>query len=235
MKPAYAAALLILPALLLPGVVLAATPDVSLSVEPLSSAPPLYQGEPLLVEGGVARIVAVVSGTNAKPGALDYEWSVDSVAIANGSGVGKSSLVVDAPLPYRASTVTVTVSDGSGTLLGTASVDLSTSDPSVRVYVHDPLLGILFDHALSGSYAITGSEVSLYGGAYSFPVDSVLPTFEWFLNGASAGQGAAITLRPTGSGQGAANLSFVASEGELKTTASLSLSFGSQSSNILGL
>ena len=111
--------------------------------------------------------------------------------------------MVDSPLEYRSSSVSVVVQSQDGTLVGgdTLFAGHWPSDPSVRIYENDPLLGILFDHALSDTYAITGAEDNLYAAPFALPTSSGAPLLQWFLNGDAAQTGDSITLRPTGSGK----------------------------------
>lgn len=214
--------------------------DVSLIVEPNASSPALYPGKPGVPIGGTVRIVALANLRNAKDAVLDpstlvYNWSVDGGASA-GSGIGKSSLIVSAPLQYRNRTVSLAVRSQDGTLFGGDSVSFGTTDPIVRVYENNALMGIRFERSLAGDQHIAGSEVSLYAAPFGFPLANGNPTIEWFLNGVSAQLGNLITLRPTGDGQGSASLSVVASSGEdAQATALLPLTFGTKSSNFLGL
>lgn len=216
--------------------------DVVLVAEPISSAPALYEGQPLIPLEGTVRIVAVANmkdmrGKTLDPITLSYAWVVDGARIANLSGIGKDALIVTSPLQYRNRTVSVTVESQDGSVSGGADLSLTAAEPTVRIYENNPLLGIRFDHALSDAYTIAGAETSLYAAPFSFPTTSGAPLLQWFLNGAMAQTGSAITLRPTGVGEGGASLSAVASSGSLtKATASLSLSFGAQSKgNLFGL
>ncbi len=216
--------------------------DVTLVAEPISSAPPLYAGKPLVPLEGSTRMVAVANvrdgnGRVLDPSALSYAWTVNGTNIASASGIGKDAIIVASPLQYRESTVSVAVESQDGSLTGGASFLLTAAEPIVRIYKNDPLLGILYDHALADSYAITGTEASLYAAPFSFPTAAGAPLLEWFLNGASAQTGNSITLRPTGTGGGNASLSLVASSGDfIKATENLSLSFGAQTNgNPFGL
>lgn len=216
--------------------------DVALIAEPISSAPPLYPGKPLVPLEGSVRVVAVAnlknaSGKSLDPSSLSYAWTVDGTQIANSSGIGKETIIVASPLQYRARDVSVAVRSSDGSLVGGASLSLSPREPSVRIYENDPLLGIRYDHALSNSYTITGAESTLYAAPFSLPTTNGAPLIQWFLNGAAAQTGNSITLRPTGSGQGSASLSLVASAGQYTTaTMNLSLSFGGPTStNFFGL
>ena len=216
--------------------------DVTIIAEPTSSAPPLYPGKPLVpLEGGV-RIVAMANlknagGASLDPGTLSYAWTVDGTRIANSSGIGKKSIMVASPLQYRARSVSVTVQSQNGSIVGGASLSLTAQEPLVRIYKNDPLLGISFDHALSGSYAIAGAETTFYAAPFSLPTTGGAPFIQWFLNSASVQTGNSITLRPAGSGQGDSSLSVVASAGNsVPATTNLSLSFGTQSGfNFFGL
>lgn len=216
--------------------------DVSLIAEPLSSAPVLYPGKPLVPLGGNTRVVAVANfkdaaGRTLDPATLSYSWTVDSTQIANSSGVGKQVIVVASPLQYRARSVSVTVQSPAGSLVGGATLSLEPVNASVRIYENDPLLGVRFDRALSGTYAIQGTEASLYAAPFSIPLFGGAPILQWFLNGTAAQTGSLITLHPTGTGQGSASLSLAASAGSsVAATAGLSLSFGAQpSTNFFGL
>lgn len=216
--------------------------DVALIAEPISSAPPLYPGKPLVPLEGSVRVVAMANLKNAKgssldPATLSYAWTVDGTHIANSSGIGKAAVIIASPLQYRARDVSVAVQSQDGSLVGGASLSLSPQEPSIRIYENDPLLGIRYDHALSNSYAITGSESTLYAAPFSLPTTGGAPLLQWFLNGAVAQTGSSITLRPTGSGQGSASLSLVASAGQyMMATMNLSLSFGGpKSTNFFGL
>jgi len=216
--------------------------DVVLIAEPISSAPILYPGKSLVPLDGDVRVVAVanlkdINGKASHSTTYSYAWTVDGVQIANSSGIGKEAIIVASPLQYRARDVSVAVTNSSGVLFGGASLSLTALEPSVRIYQNDPLLGIRFDRALSDAYTIAGAETTLYAAPFSIPTTGGAPLIQWFLNGSVAQNGASITLRPSGSGQGNASLSLVASSGGYTTaTANLSLSFGAKSgTNFFGL
>lgn len=216
--------------------------DVVLIAEPLSSAPPLYQGKPFVPLGGDVRVVAVAdlrdaSGKTSSPASYSYAWTVDGARVADSSGIGKSSIAVASPLPYRAREVSVAVKSAGGNLVGGASFSLTAQKPSARIYENDPLLGIRYERALIGSFSLSGAEATLYAAPFSLPTKNGAPAVQWFLNGAPAQTGNSITLRPTGSGRGSASLSFTASSGGAETAiANLFLSFGEKSStNFFGL
>jgi hypothetical protein len=216
--------------------------DVSLVAEPVASVPALYPGKPAVPLEGATRIVAVAdirtpNAAQIDPAALSYTWTVDGAQLASASGIGKDAIVVASPLEYRARDVSVSITSQDGAYVGGAGLTLSPTRPTLRVYESDPLLGIMFDHALSGTYAITGSETSLYAAPFSFPISGGAPAIQWFLNGSSAESGPTVTLRPSGSGTGSAGVSATASAGTYsQAAASLTLTFGSSSGgNLFGL
>lgn len=216
--------------------------DVAIIAEPISSTVPLYPGKSHTPLEGDVRIVAVAnmrnaSGVGINPSTLSYAWTVEGASIASASGIGKTSIIVASPLQYRARDVSVAVTSPDGSLVGGDSLSLSAREPTIRVYENDPLLGIRFDRALSGTYTITNTESSLYAAPFSLPTTSGAPLIEWFLNGSPAQTGASITLRPTGAGQGNATLSLTASAGTFtQAMANLALSFGAKpESNFFGL
>jgi hypothetical protein len=217
---------------------------VALVEEPLSSAPALYPGKPLLPDGGSVRLVAVpdfetAPGVKIAPAALSYTWSADGATLDSASGIGKQAIVLAAPLPYRASSVSVAVKSQDGLVQGAAELSLSSAEPTLRLYEDDPLMGILFERALGGAAALSGSEGSIAAVPYSFAISQGPPALQWFLDGAPVEAGSVITLRPTGQGSGTAALSATASAAGANTTAaaSLSISFASAagSAGLFGL
>ena len=216
--------------------------DVSLVAEPIASVPPLYPGKSQVPLEGTTRVVAVANlrtarGTQVSPAALSYSWTVDGTQEASASGIGKNASVVPSPLIYRERAISVTVTSQDGTLAGGASLVLDPVEPTLRIYEADPLAGIRFERALSGSYQLAGTETSLYGAVFSFPTGSGAPTLAWFLNGSAAGAESSITLRSTGTGKGTAHVSLTGSAGSFTSaSAALDLSFGaSPNTNFFGL
>lgn len=216
--------------------------DVGLVAEPVASVAPLYLGKSIIPLEGTTRLVAIAnlrtpSGKAIAPGALSYKWTVDGTVISNSSGIGRDSIMVASPLKYRTRNISVVVKSQDGSLVGGDSFSLSAQEPLVRLYENSPLYGIQFDHALGGAYSLAGSEATLYAAPFFFSTANGGPTLQWFLNGSPVQMGNSVTLRPTGTGQGAANLSLTVSGGSYSNaTAALSLTFGSTSgTNLFGL
>lgn len=212
--------------------------DVSLVVEPIASVPALYPGKSRVPIEGTVRVIAIANlktsgGSSLSPTSLSYEWSVDGAKIATASGIGKRTLVVAVPFKYRSHEVSVSITSQGGSVVGGSSVSFTGNEPFVRLYESDPLLGIRFEKALSGTYTIKGAESTLYAAPFSLSSAEGVVTPQWYLNGALVQTGNTITLRPSGTGQGISSLSVVASAGTAKATALLSLLFNTSSNTTL--
>ena len=213
--------------------------DVSIVIEPFSTTPALYKGKPMPAQSGRVRLVAVAdlrSSPTARldPDTLSYTWSIDGTRLINSSGIGKHSVILPSPLPYRSQTVSVTVVSPGGSLTGSDSLSLSSSPATLRLYIHDPLQGTLFDHALNTSQDLAGTETTFVAVPYSFTNANGSPTIQWFVNDELSETGPAITLRTEGAGSGTAALTATVTSGLEALSQNLSLSFG-QSTNFFGL
>jgi len=213
--------------------------DVALVVEPTSTTHPFYEGGALIGSEGKLRIVAIPdlrtsSGAQISPANLVYTWKNGDQVLEGSSGIGKSILTATAPIRYRDTTITVTVSSQDSSVVGQASVLISPQDPLLRIYENDPLLGPRYDTALSNSITLTDSEATYRAVPYFF---TSAPSLTWQVNGTPSQTGQDITVRPSGNGKGTAQLGVSASSGSLGQSANsaLSVTFGQSSSGIFGL
>lgn len=213
--------------------------DVALVVEPTSTTHPFYEGASLVGSEGNVRIIAMPdfrtsAGASISPSNLVYTWKNGDQVLQSNSGIGKSVLTASAPVRYRNTVVTVTVSTQDSSIVGQASVLINPGDPVIRVYENDPLLGPRYETALSSGANLSGSEATYRAVPYYF---TSFPSLTWQMNGTPSQTGQDITVRPAGSGKGTAVLGVSASSGSLGQSAntSLSISFGQQSSGLFGL
>ena len=212
--------------------------DVSLIVEPLSTAHPFYEGGRLTAPEGRARLVALADlrsspGTRIDPATLIYTWKFGDKILQEQSGIGKSVLTVTAPVRYRDAQITLTVTSPSNAVVAQAATIVSAGDQMLRVYRTDPLLGTLFEHALQGTYALPGTEESFTVVPYFF---ASAPILAWTVNGEASGGSKDITVRSTGSGAGSATLGISAKNVASHQNASgvLTVLFGSNRQSIFG-
>lgn len=208
--------------------------DLSLILEPVSTTQPLYKGGLLVPSEGRVRIIAVTdlrtSPTSRVPtNQIAYTWKVGSQTLQADSGLGKNVLVATAPVRYRDAVVSVTATNQAKTVSAQASITITPTDPIVRVYRSDPLGGISFEQALSGTFALAGTEETFRVIPFFF---KETPALEWTLNGNRSGSGSDLTVRST-SGGGTAQLGVAATGEETRAETSFALRFG-QSVGIFG-
>lgn len=204
--------------------------EVSLVMEPVSTVHPFYKGGSLVASEGRVRLVAIAdlrtdAATRLPASSLVYTWRLGDRVLTDASGIGKSTLIAEAPVRYRNANITVTVTNPQSTLVGEASTVVSAADPFMRIYRNDPLLGPDFDTALSGRYSMADTEATFRAVSYFFAVP---PTLAWSVNNGGGGGDKDITVRATGSGKGAAQLSIAARAAEYYQSAEsrLTVEFG---------
>jgi len=204
--------------------------EVSLVLEPVSTAHPFYQGGGLVASEGRVRLVALADlrtapGTRISNANLVYTWRLGNRILTDSSGIGKSTLIATAPVRYRNADISVTVTSPDNSLVGEARTLVSAADPVARIYRNDPLLGPNFDVALSDRFSMPDTEATFRAIGYFF---SVPPTFSWTVNKATSGTDKDITVRATGNGQGTARLGLTTTESEARRSANagVTIDFG---------
>lgn len=205
--------------------------EVSLVLEPTSTAHPFYQGGGLVASEGRIRLVALAdlrqeNGTRLPASSLVYTWKLGDRILTDSSGIGRSTLIATAPVRYRNADITLTVTSPDNSLVGQARTVVSAVDPVTRIYRNDPLLGPNFDVALSGSFTMPDTEATFRAVGYFFAVP---PVFAWTVNGNTNGTDKDITVRATGNGQGRARLGVTATETATRRNAEsqVTVDFGS--------
>lgn len=183
--------------------------DVSLVIEPVSTTHPFYEGASLVASEGRVRVVAIpdlrtTAKTRIDPSSLVYTWKFGDQILQDQSGIGHSILNATAPVRYRDAQITVTVATSDSSIVAQASTLISPVDPILHFYKNDPLLGPLFDQALTDSYTMSSDEESFRGVAYYF---GSTPALVWAVNGQASGADKDVTVRSTGAGSGVALLS----------------------------
>jgi len=199
--------------------------DVSLIIEPVSTTHPFYKGAGLVSSEGRVRLVAVPDIRTA-PGSpvaaqnLIYTWRLGNRILESASGIGKSTIEATAPVRYRDATISVTVTTQDSAIVAHAQSVISPIDPVIRIYRNDPLLGPLFDTALTNSITMLSDEETYRAVPYHF---SSVPALTWQVNSVASGGDPDITVRSSGTGAGSALLSVSAKGNELFQSADTSL------------
>lgn len=212
--------------------------DVALVTEPLSTAYPFYKGALLLAPEGQVRIIAIAdlrtsSGTRINPASLVYTWKFGNQTLEGDSGIGKNILTAVGPQRYRDAVISVTVTSADGAVVAQESTLLQPTDPLIRMYKTDPLLGTDFMHALAGTYSLAGKEESFRAVPFFF---GAYPSLAWTVNGQGSGTTDEVTVRTNGAaGSASLSLSAQLSATHQSVTNTLGLSFGKGSgTNIFG-
>ncbi len=214
--------------------------DVSVVVEPSSSVPPFYKGARLPASEGNVRLIALADfktagGAAIAPSSLVYTWKFGDKLLESSSGIGKSVLTATGPVRYRDADITVTVSTQDKTLAAQESAFVSPVDPVIRIYRNDPLEGIDFSKALSGTLPLMGDEETFRAFPFFY---SLAPQITWTLNGTKSGTDPDLTVRTTGASAGSAVVGASAQDpsalnnGETRFTVQFG---GSRSTGIFGL
>lgn len=213
---------------------------VALVMEPQSTMHPFYGGGARVASEGRIRFIAVPdfrtsAGKVIDPATLVYSWKAGDQALQNASGIGKTVLLADAPMRYRDTAVSVTVSAPDGSAVGRASIDVSPIDPYILFYRDGALTGPDFGTAIGNTYAMVGDEETFRAVPYFF---GTAPTLAWSVDGKSSGTDPVITVRTTGSGAGTSVISLEAAEPDSyqSADAAFSVSYGgAHSTNLFGL
>ncbi|MDB5237060.1 MAG: hypothetical protein JWL88_162 [Parcubacteria group bacterium] len=214
--------------------------DVALIEEPVSTTHPFYRGAPLVASEGLVRLVALpdlrtASGAPIPASSLVYTWKNGNQVLESDSGIGKSVLTATAPVQFRDTTVTVTVTTKDDSVVAQASALISPVNPIARIYQNDPLLGPLFNTALPATIAMSDPEDTFRGVPYYF---TGTPSLSWTVNGTESQAGQDITVRSNGSGQGTAVVGFQAKQADTNQLANIlmTIQFGAKKSlGIFGL
>lgn len=212
--------------------------DVALLLEPAATSHPFYKGASLVATEGRIRLVAIPdlrtsAGVPLNPANLVYTWRNGTQLLTSASGIGKSVLSATAPVRYRDTVITVTVSTQDSSIVAQASALVSPSDPLVRVYENDPLLGPRYETALGGRVTLNDSEQTYRVVPYHF---GTTPSLTWEVNGTASQTGKDITVRPSGAGRGTALLGVEAVTATPRQSAegSVSVTYGQSSGGIFG-
>jgi len=215
--------------------------EVDLVAEPTSTNHPFYQGGLGIPSHGQVRLIAVPdlrTGTTKRlaDNALVYTWKLNGQVLTDASGIGRSVISMTAPVRYRDATVEVIVTSPDASVVAEDHATISPTDPLVRLYENDPLLGVRYDQALGSDYTMTAAEDTFTAVPYYF---ASAPSLIWTVAGKASGSDPAITLRASGNAGGTAAVSVAASLDQLFETASqaVRVTFGAsnQSTGIFGL
>jgi hypothetical protein len=191
--------------------------SVNLIWEANTYTPPFYKGKALFSGQSSVTIAAVpeLGGSQSliPPDSLIYNWVLNEKTLYGESGYGKKGLKFSGNYWGRDDVVTLNVSSIDGSINSQNTLTLKPVNPFVLIYEDNPLLGVLYNHAVFGTFSLTkGSEVSFFAAPFNFKNNAISngkTKFSWQMNGRDvSGQsnGNTVTFRNDAGGNGASSL-----------------------------
>lgn len=198
--------------------------EVDLLWESSAYTPPFYKGKAPAVRDGSVKFVAMPhlftrSGRKLASKDLVYTWELNYKIMGHSSGTGRNTFTPENIISYTrgSGTVSVTVAAPDGSLKAHSALVVRPSQPVVRFYRDDPVLGVLYNRALRDTLPLRQEEVVLVASPYFFsPTVRESGDFDyaWKINGrtiSSLGSNtSSLRLRQEGEGEsGASAISLV--------------------------
>ena len=137
--------------------------EVTLLWEADTFVPPFYKGRALYSSGSRIRAEAIASFINEKGVAYDsseliYTWSKNGTVLGSLSGLGANTLLTEGPKFFGDYVLAVTVTSPEGTKKAQSASRVQTLDPFVILYEKNPLVGILYNAAITDNYVFSDSS-----------------------------------------------------------------------------
>jgi len=182
--------------------------NVELAWEALTYTPPFYKGKALFTTQSGIRIVALPdfrddSGAYIPPESLIYQWKINNKPQSDQSGYGKSTLTLPETSVLESTfTVEVDVSDISNTSHTVKSLALQSTQPFMRIYTIDPLIGLDLGHSVKAPFSFEDKEVVFYAVPYFYSTPTASDysmNYAWYINGTKTltGDKNILTVRKT--------------------------------------
>lgn len=153
--------------------------------------PPFYKGKALPTSESSIKITAIPniwksSGGTYKTSDLSYKWRRDSEVLGSLSGRGVSTLFLKNDYLKKSEQIEVEARNTSDFKVGREEVVIQIVDPKILFYEKNPILGILYGKALSGSLPLSNEELSIAAEPYFFSPNNKTSSkikYSWSLNG----------------------------------------------------
>jgi len=151
--------------------------------------PPFYRGRSVVSAEALVDIVAfpqmILNNRFLQDDEITYTWKKDGEVLGEYSGYGRNTLLIQAPFQGSATTIEVLATAGGGAVNAEASVVIEPIEPFIRVYENDPLLGVQFHKAITGTLIPTSNDVTVTAYPFFFSVEnrnSSALSYEWLAN-----------------------------------------------------
>lgn len=190
--------------------------EVNLVWEADSFTPPLYKGKALNSYQSDLRIIALPEfvasdGSTISADELVYKWKKDWKVLGKDSGYGKSILNIGGPQMFKDSLIILEVETTDGKLKATGSINISAHEPKIIFYENNPLLGVVYNRAISNQFDLSNEEITITAQPFFFSnydISRGYLEYNWSMNNrdvSDSGRGNTITLK-RGSETGTTNL-----------------------------
>lgn len=156
---------------------------------PDTYVPPFYKGKALPAKESIIRIYAIpvskIGTQYLRPDDFTYSWSRNYHAVQDASGFGKNVYAFTMGYLENNETIELTTQGVNINLTGGADLTITPSNPVVRFYVHDPLLGTQYEQVLASTSPLLSSEETIVGEPYFMSPKNIFDSalnFQWTVN-----------------------------------------------------
>lgn len=165
--------------------------DVDLIYEAQTYAHPFFKGKKLFTSESVVTFIAVPnfinpSGVQIPAENLVYTWKINGTVQQAISGYGKTTFSTKGSLIERPLTIEVDVSAINSSLTASQNITIRSTQPEVVLYENNPLLGIVYDQAVLGTFLLERSQVDFEAIPYFFSAETKSDAdlnYAWSING----------------------------------------------------
>jgi hypothetical protein len=147
--------------------------DLDIAWEAQSYTAPFYKGKALFPTEGDITFVALPNfvtktGAQINPGNLVYKWTQNGTVLGSKSGFGKNTLLYSGTILSRPVQMMVEVSTLKGDMKARKIITVTPTDTQALLYENNPLMGILFNKSVQGSFTLTAKEGKFEAFPYFF-------------------------------------------------------------------
>ncbi|MSU55483.1 MAG: hypothetical protein EXS46_03025 [Candidatus Taylorbacteria bacterium] len=168
---------------------------VDLIWEAQSYMPPFYKGKAYYPYQGVVKIVAIPNivtegGGTISPKNIIYTWTVNGSINQEASGYGKNYIYFKGEIPLKAGRIEVEVSTLDKTYIASNQTSFAPQSPEVVFYEDNPIYGILYNKALTGTFHLKDLEIKITAIPYFIGTTERNGSglmYEWGMNNKSTG------------------------------------------------
>ena len=164
--------------------------EVDLIYEADTYAHPFYKGKRLYTSESNVNFIAIPNfvrnGTKIAASDLVYTWRINGNVRQDVSGYGRNVFSTKGSLIERPMQVSVDVSAVNSTLKATQSISLQSTTPDIALYENNPLLGVVYEKAIEGTFKLERPQVDFEGVPYFFSganKDDTILNYKWYING----------------------------------------------------